>query len=173
VNDVSNVFSIRVARNQRGLIPSEDRARFEKLWDCGECGEPADWGSLDEGMAFCQEHAPWVDKALAAAVRQAVTPADLAAWLQERPESWRVKQETFQGDIASEAQEFESFAEADRGEAGVLAHPAGRCRRWQEVPGRDRTLQPRLLIRRLRVRVSPPEPIYLRLRSSPLGSWGE
>jgi hypothetical protein len=73
------------------LMDAEERAKFDPLNLCRACGRLADWGSFEEGVAFCQEHAPWVDRELAEQVSRAVTYDDLVAWLHARPPMWRAK----------------------------------------------------------------------------------
>jgi hypothetical protein len=46
----------------RAHLPSmdaEERAKFNPLNLCRACGTLADWGSSEESVAYCQEHAPW------------------------------------------------------------------------------------------------------------------
>lgn len=78
---------------------------------------------MDEKVAYCEDHASWVDRDLAAQVNRAVEPLALANWLGERPEPWRAKQETFGKEWTPEnREELEKWLEINRGNCVLVPY---------------------------------------------------
>lgn len=139
-----------------GAMGAEERSKLEALRSCQECGAEAAWGIVEEKVAYCEEHAPWVDRDLAAEVNRAVEPVGLAHWLKQRPPTWRAMQETFGKEWTAEnREELESWLRENRGDPVLVPY-------LEDAIGRKD------------LRVDPPEVRTIDYRPvTHLGSWTE
>ncbi len=118
-----NLISLRAARNFAALGGPEALSKFDALRSCQECGVEAVWGLVEERMAYCQRHALGVDHALAAEVDRVVEPLALATWLEQRPESWRAREETWGKEWTAEnREELEEWLQGYRGDPVLVPY---------------------------------------------------
>lgn len=150
------IISVRASQRMAAAMSAEEPSKLEALSSCQECGAEAAWGIVEENVAYCEEHAPWVDRDLAAQVNRAVEPVALAAWLQQRPPTWRAKQETFGKEWTAEnREELESWLRENRGDPVLVPY-------LEDAIGRED------------LRVDPPEVRTINYRPvTHLASWTE
>jgi hypothetical protein len=82
---MGEVVSIPGSREVFIVKSPQEREAFDRLQRCDECDEWAAWGDLDAGVAFCEEHNPWTDKALGSRVQEATEPGRFRRWLEALP----------------------------------------------------------------------------------------
>ncbi len=118
-----DIISIWASGRMAAAMSAAERSKLEALRSCGECGAEAAWGIVEEKVAYCEEHVPWVDRDLAAQVNRAVEPVALANWLGRRPLTWHAKQETFGKEWTVEnREELERWLRETRGDPVLVPY---------------------------------------------------
>lgn len=126
------IISIRATRKMAAAMSAGESGKLEALRSCNECGAEAAWGIGDEKVTYCEDHARWVDRDLAAQVNRAVEPIALANWLEQRPPTWRAKEETFGKEWTAENREaLESWLRENRGDPVLVPY----LEDWSPAPG--------------------------------------